>query len=198
MVMSAKEKRARFMNINVRYADDGVSLHHPDHERVALRVAEGVSFFDAWAEIGKKHQTQDQKRYRNLLLTHDIFKARVKAIMDERAAAIAQDEIFGETLFMINQLYREARANSDRALMHKAVSMRLEVAKNIASRKGAPPLAAPPEPEVDEDAGEASEVKRPVGRPAIEDPQAANSLNNLRSRLVGKGVPVPERKVAVQ
>lgn len=182
-----------------RVKADG-ALFNVDHERVALRLAEGMPFHDCWTAIGKKATDNQQRKYRNHLLRQAVFNDRVKFIMAERDNALAADDIYGEPMFVVMQLYREALAVGDIGRMQKAVEMRLQIAKEIGARRGVPPaaVAAAAEVEQPDAAVEADTPARPVGRPAVESPQTKTSPSDIRKELMARGGPAPDPKVAVQ
>lgn len=168
------------------------ALANSDYERVAIRMADGFTFHEAWDAIGKKHSGGNQRKYRNQLLKQKVFNGRVEKIVSERDAALAEDDLFGETKHVVMQLYREAFAQSDLPRIQKAVEMRLEIAKQIAARRGSPA------PTVTPASSDEPEETRPVGRPAVEDPQAKRTMDDMRASLAARGVKTPMPMVKVQ
>lgn len=173
------------------------SLSNPDYERVAIRMAEGVPFHQAWEAIGKKAKDNGQRKYRNQLLRQSGFKNRVKQIMDERTAAEAEDDIYGEPKFLVMQLYREAMAISDLPRIQKAVEMRLAIAREIAARRGAPPAAAAPAA-LESDDETPQDAPRPVGRPPADAPQTKSTPSDIKRKLMEIGGPAPGAPMAAE
>ena len=181
---------------NAKVKADG-ALMNPDYERVALRLADGFAFHQAWEAIGKKADNNDQRKYRNKLLKQGVFKNRVKQIVDERETALAEDAEYGEVKFMCNQLYREAMAIGDIGRVQKAVEMRLQIAKDMATRRG-PPLSAPSAQVVDAAPDAPAEEARPVGRPAAESPQTRSTPSDIRKALLAKAADAAPTPVAAE
>lgn len=181
---------------NAKVKADG-SLLNPDYERVALRLAEGFSLHQAWEAIGKKAENNDQRKYRNKLLKQAAFKNRVKQIMDERETALAADAVYGEVMFMCNQLYREALAKDDIGRMQKAVEMRLQIAKDMAPQRGPPPAMPSTGPDALESDAPAEE-SRPVGRPPADAPQTKSTPSDIRKQLLEKHADIAPTPMAVE
>lgn len=193
--MSVADKREAHIAPKVRAKDDG-ALTNTDYERVAIRVGAGMDFHEAWTAIGKKHDGGNQRKYRNLLLRQPEFKKRVAMIQQEKTEADAGElagDPFAEAKHMVNMLYRETMAIGDVARMSKAVEMRLDIARQEAARRGSAPAPAPSAAEPADDA-----EPRPVGKPVTENPQNTTSMDEIKKRMMEKGVKPPTPQVATQ
>lgn len=172
------------------------SLSNPDQERVALRVAVGFTFSEAWEAIGKKTSGHSSRVYRRKIQNHPTFKGRVAVIQAEKTELEQLNKIWGETLFLCNQMYREALAVSDMAKMQKAIEFRIETQKHMASYTPTVPAApASPAPASEEAA------PNPVGKPVTQSPQAKRSAADVTKELLrrgGGGIPVPIPEPAVE
>lgn len=168
-----------FFAARVTMTEDG-SLKNRRHEGMALLMAEGLSKQDAWTLIDGDNSKTGSRKMRERILAHPVFKMRLETLMTEKED-LEKDPVFGQTLWMAQQLWRQAVAIGDVQLMERAAKLRFEVSKQMAASRpsglpGTPPTKGP-------------------GAPVAENTQARQSAAGIRENLMRRGMkmdPKPE------
>lgn len=158
--------------LRIHIQADG-SISRPSAERMALFMADDIGESDAWKLVGKKNQG-GSIAYRQKLVAATVFQSRLAQLKAEKELLMS-DAVFGETKWMVQQMWREARATGQATMMQKAVELRMKILEREAAfidRDSAPTPGRP-------------------GKPSVENPQTSAALEDIRSRLKAVGVPAP-------
>lgn len=145
-------------------------------ELLALAHADGFSGMAAWRVCGKDPGT---KSYRGRIVRSPLFGRRVEELVAEREK-LEQGGIAGEALWAVKQNWRLARAGGVVMEIHRATVLLVEVTREQLG--GAPPA-------VQEEGGETAAPRGP-GRPPQQPRQLRFDIEDMKSKLVARGVPV--------
>lgn len=116
------------------------ALRNDRHERLALMIAEGIPDMEAWKGAGGL--TKESRKYGRRIFANAVFIERVRVLTEEKAE-LERDPIWGEAMWQVNQLWRQAIAVQDLRTMSEAAKMRLTIAEKMQAAKPAPEPAAP-------------------------------------------------------
>lgn len=183
----AKVRPARAPRV-VLHADGWITNRR--FERLAIMIADGFSFPDAWkvlpSGVGdgtlKSANKGGSLEYRRKVEQNGLFKARVATLKAEREE-LMQDKAWGEIEHQIRTVYRHAHAVGDVKMMMTATESAIKVATIKANAMPKPDSDDPPETEG---------KKRAPGRPTAESTQSKRNPAEIRDKLINMGVKEPE------
>lgn len=158
----------------VKMLDDG-SIQNRRIEAVALFMADGLTEQAAWTHANGNNSKDGSRSYRRKIVGNPVFKLRIEDLMAEKTE-LEDDPVFGQAIWMANQVYRHAVVAGDVPGMERAAKMRLDAAKAKQTASAKPMPGTPP--------------ARP-GAPVAENPQASQSAMQIRERLIGRGMSIP-------
>lgn len=156
--------------------DEDGSIKNRRIEGLALLMADGLTQQQAWTLTDGENSESGSRKYRNRITAHPVFKLRLENLMSERDK-LYDDPLFGESLWMANQMYRHAVAIADMSMLERAVKIRFEVSKAMAANRPSLPGTPP---------------TRGAGAPVAENTQTRQSANALRDSLMAKGIKVDQ------
>lgn len=172
-----KGRRDRHAPVFRQDPNEEGALTNKTLERYVLMIVDDIPRAEAWRQLGKKN-AGGSFEYKKRCEAHPPFIARVAQLLAEKEELMA-DEVFGEAKWMARQMWRQARATENAAMMQKAADMRMKILEKETSMGD---RSGPAEGVVTQG--------RP-GRKSIDNPQATGAMDTVRQRLIDVGVPTP-------